>query len=210
MEPDKTEQVRRDDEIHQIDQAEIAALTEKWPTYRDGKVGSSEVIRWLRQFGDFANQRVMFKLLKRLKIYDAPLINQFAKDAHKIFAQEIKRALLTNENRKRSDIVVTWVGGDLKSSQRLAQKYKTANRIYSDKLIPPMLLSETLRRNQNINCIVVLDDFIATGRSLISTLGETLNAQIIQTMQKNEIFLGLAAMCADSKAEDQVSKYLES
>ena len=155
-----------------VDSQEISILVDKWGSYRGKQITSDDVRRWLQQFDGPRRQRAMFDLLPRIKFYSQHLIREKLNEAFGI----VRRGLRTEitQARVRRDILVTYLGGAAKSGTSYARLFAQENRIALDNVVSTENVVGRGRQIDELRSIVIVDDFIGTGRSAATNLRELL------------------------------------
>ena len=65
---------------------EILELVKGWPTYCGRKIGTDEVRRWISQVPSKREQRILFHLLTRVRVYTEPAVREKLRNLHDICA----------------------------------------------------------------------------------------------------------------------------
>ena len=151
---------------------EISSLVEGWPHYRGKKITSDDARRWLQQFDGPRRQRAMFQLLQRVQFYSQSLVREKLSEAFDI----VRRGLRTEITgaRVRRDIIVTHVGGAAKSGAAYARLFAQENSIALPNVVATGEVSRRGRQLKELRSIVIVDDFIGTGKSAAAELREFL------------------------------------
>jgi hypothetical protein len=120
------------------------------------------------------DQRILFKLLKRLRLVSEKDIREKLNLAHATVRRLTNPRIPPTRAQRRYDVVVTYVDGEGKSGQYYASKYAEENLISTQCVIGQ---SDFARRIQDlekargkVSGIVIVDDVVATGGSLLTNL----------------------------------------
>lgn len=163
--------VEKAEEEAYISLGAIVSLVKKWHIYR-GQVISPDVVRaWLNQAPTRQEQRLLFKMLENLRFVSTAQIREMLKDAHNMLTQFLRPFVSQKRMDRRQDVLVTYVDGTNKSGGRYASLYAEENRIASRCVVEPNQIAERINAHESqsgesISAIVLVDDFIGTGRSL--------------------------------------------
>lgn len=148
---------------------EIAGLVKAWPTYRGMHVGSDDVRAWLQQVPSMKDQRILFELLKHLRIFTEVRVRELLKDSFS-FLQPLPPWVIKKRSDRRRNIIVTYVDGEGKSGPTYASMFAEENLISGDCIFPPgefeQRWAKHLHMGESIASLVIVDDLVGTGRSL--------------------------------------------
>jgi len=149
---------QREEELR-VKSEEIEAAVQHWGLYRGQAIIGDRVRKWLGQFGDSSDQRLMFSILDKLRFYSSDVIRAKMRDAHGIVVRSLKRRSL-GERRKRSDIFVSYIDGPAKSGAHCAKLYADENEIYFGNVIEYGRIGKVLSEEQNVQALVFIDDLL--------------------------------------------------
>jgi hypothetical protein len=159
-----------------VTSTEIARLTSGWPVYRGQAVGPERVRAWLDQVQSNLDQRILFRLLDRLRFVSEKDIREKLNLAHVTVRKATNPRIPASRAQRRYDLVVTYVDGEGKSGQYYANKYAEENLISAQWCVIGQ--ADFARRTQELERergpltgIVIVDDVVATGESLRTNLG---------------------------------------
>jgi len=194
---------RRDEERARVTADEVTRLCSSWPFYKGRHVGGEQVRAWLDQFGNTTDQRLMFKILQRLKIYSEDELRAKMRDVHGIMSRGLveRRAL---RQLKRSDILVSYLDGPGKSGAHLARLYCDENNIYRDNLVESARLNQSLDR-EGVQALMFVDDFLGTGDSVcgyLATLADGLREKLI-SLELRVFFVAVTGFAAAAQKVSQ-------
>jgi AAA+ ATPase superfamily predicted ATPase len=150
---------------------EIQELAESWPLYRAQKIGPESIRAWLEQVPGFQNQRLLFKMLQKLRFISSIEIEKTLETAHNKFILPVVGALqIERRTEKRRDVWITYLGGPGKSGAQYARMYAKANSISTECIIEPETLERRLRNSGadfiKPKAVVVVDDVVGSGKTL--------------------------------------------
>jgi hypothetical protein len=183
----------------QVSSTEIVSWLRSVPHFKGRHLSGDDVRAWLEQFGDFVNQRIAFNLLCSISFYSNASIRQaFAESM-----QTVRRGLrvqIDPQQRRRRDIVVTYLNGPGKSGPSYAKMFSDENDVFHENVIEPARLTQRLENDSQSNALVIVDDFIGTGQSAchgLSNLLEPIGNAIERGMA---VFLVAVAGCDEGIA----------
>ncbi|MBN8242369.1 ATP-binding protein [Nitratireductor aquimarinus] len=149
---------------------EIVNLTQSWPTYRGRQIGTDDVRAWLEQVESPKEQRLLFSLLKRTRVYSEVLVRERLRDIFAYLRRQLNVPITRERNERRRDIVITYVDGEGKSGSAYAAMFAEENRIEAKAILNPVDFSSSYMARKaevgDIGAVVILDDLVATGESL--------------------------------------------
>lgn len=152
---------------------EIVDLAKKWPTYCGNHIGTDEIRAWIEQVEGQREQRILFKLLGRTRIYSEALVRERLKNAHSLLRNSFP-VHAARKGRLRVDVLVTYVDGPGKSGASYANAYAEGNGIAAECVLAPSNFTrdfnEHAKRYGRAAAAIVIDDIAATGDSLSDNL----------------------------------------
>jgi hypothetical protein len=148
---------------------EVVRLVKSWPTYRGRAVGVDEVRAWYQQVPSNRDQRLLFGLLQRVRVFSESLVRERLGSVHTILRQSLPTPVRKSKKDRRRDILVTYVDGPAKSGASYASLYAEENLIAADLVITRENFREKFLKFQaegDISAVVIIDDIAATGGTL--------------------------------------------
>jgi hypothetical protein len=153
---------------------EISNLVLRWPTYQGRRISSDDVRAWLQQVKSHREQRILFKILKSTRFYEESEIRERLRTLHAFVRPLLSEFVQRRRSDRRMDVVVTYLDGEGKSGQYYASRYAEENNVSVKCIMPLDKLSEKLSVHVSNfgkpSVIVVIDDIVATGRSMTINL----------------------------------------
>jgi hypothetical protein len=158
--------------------------------YQGRQITTDEVRVWASQFGNLDDQRLMLKLLHRLRdqgLYTQEKLMHALGQLHALIRQRAQERnfpmyLGSNINRQVQNVYVTHADSVGESGSSLARSYRSQNKIPERLCGTPEKIFTAIRKNASTRAILVcLDDFIGsghTGAAQIQNLMPRLNASI--------------------------------
>ena len=204
---DLAEKKRKEEDQAFINDDEIKKLIDSWPTYRGTLINTHDVRTWLSQVESHINQRLLFKILSNTKIFGEADIRQHLKVLHERVRSKFDIVVTKHKAQRRKDIWITYVDGPGKSGAQLASLYAEENLISTTcvKEISEISLITEKRRKlpEGVSSIVIVDDFIGSGKSLSEGLLEFYKTNG-SALKESSITTLVAVVCATPEGEDVV------
>lgn len=174
-----------------VKETEILKVIEKWGTYKGQRYEVAHVRAWLDQFGDFHEQRLMFKLLQHLRFFDISLV----REALRAIQSRVKtqRKIMEGE-RSRRDIIISAFGGIAKSGPSMARLYAQENRIVREHVVELDKIRGLLEKESRIKALVFVDDIIGSGKQLASAFSEFRN-ELSSFLVDRDVKVYVTAIC---------------
>jgi hypothetical protein len=153
---------------------EVAALSQSWPTYRGKHVGTDEIRAWYQQVDSLREQRILFELLKRTRVFSEAHIRERLKAAHSIVRQHLPEFVIRRRNDRRRDVIVLYIDGEGKSGANYASTYAEENGIAAECVLSRTAFADRFAKHTAAygkpSAIAVIDDIAATGSSLADNI----------------------------------------
>jgi hypothetical protein len=164
------------EDLAYVDETEVLQLAGTWGTFKGQEIGSEAIRAWLSQFGSMQNQRLMFRMLQKIRFYNGAAIRTRLRDAHDIVARALSEGLDRGRygpgKQRRRDVVLTHLDDLGKSGAQYARWYADENAIYVDNVVPRSRLAKVLLDRAEVEAVVFVDDFIGSGRAASDDLHE--------------------------------------
>ena len=203
----------REDEAR-VTSEEVSALTKRWPTYRGKQIGTDEVRAWLNQVESHQDQRLLFKILKNLRIFTDIDIRGKMKSIQSIINRDLPEFIIRQKSDRRKNILITYVDGNGKSGQYYASLYAEENRIDHGKIVSPEeidnFIGERSGQSGQIDAIIIVDDIAATGRSLRNNIASFLERNVGAFCGSEKISLYIVTLVATVEADKLIREKLQS
>jgi hypothetical protein len=159
--------LKQQQERARVQDKEILSLTNTWGMYQGRRVTPADVRVWLDQFAQPEEQRLIFRILQSLLFYATDRIREKMEEAHRIVMRGTTWRRVRGQPRRR-DVIVSAFGGMSKSGSEYAKRYADENQIFQDNVVSIGEIIPTLRKREEIQAVVFLDDFIGTGQTLFT------------------------------------------
>jgi len=205
------EKIDTEEEAAFVTTAEIADITESFPSYKGQKISSEDVRAWLNQIKKFSEQRLLFKLLANLRFFSEYEIREKLKLAHRIILSNVEPFVRKHKSDRRTDILITYVDSPGKSGSYYASRYAEENIINSKCVIEPTKvidqINENVKKGIGFNGLVIIDDIAATGKQLSGNLNEFLT-QNLKLFGSKPILILTVVITATKEGEEKIRKTL--
>ena len=217
---------RKIEEEARVKTAEIKKLLVNWGPYKGKSISIEEFRAWNNQFETVFHQRMAFTLADNIKLYTNVEIDSILSSLYKKISASIrqrigKRIIYAGtktgkqlKKEKRKNLVVSYLDGPGKSGAEYAKKFADCNNILSKMVVEQKEVHTLLLDEDNkIDALIFIDDFIGTGKSLVSNFKSFYkNNEVIFQDQNLLVHIATIAGFHDSKAyvESQLTELYSS
>ena len=151
-----------------ISQDEAHDLVRSWSSFRGVSISPERLIRYLEQFGDARNQRLIFRLLTKVLFIGDAQEAELMREAYSHLENNMRER---HGTWKRNQITISYLGSLGGSGLAMARSFAIANGFLRTKQIhKPELLSQEAKNG--VTDVVLIDDFVGSGRTLQADLRE--------------------------------------
>lgn len=198
---------RQKEEDAYVQSEEIVRLLSGWELYKGVRITEDRVRDWLAQFGDYINQRLMFRILEGLAFYSDDRIRTKLREAHGI----VRRGLVWHRGkgqRKRGDILISYLDSPGKSGGgRYAKLYADENDVYYENVVERSKLAEVVSQRKGVQAIIFIDDFIGTGESAQAYI-KRLVEESGEALRKADLKLYFIAVAGFQESQKKIEKVI--
>jgi hypothetical protein len=190
---------------------EVVALSRQWPTYRGRHIGTDEIRTWYQQVESNRDQRILFELLKRTRVFSEAHVRERLKSAHALIRGSLPEFVIRPRRDRRKDVLLTYVDGEEKSGASYASLYAEENAIAADCVIAPgdfrARFDKHVKQNEQVAALVIMDDIAATGKSISDNVNHFLSecGDLLQSTKVRLVTL-VATEAAQSKILKEIKK----
>ena len=205
---------------------EAAAVARSWPAYKGRQVSSDEILRWLTQFGEEREQRLIFPILQHLTFLGDQVVRQRLAAVHARLVSEAtqNRAargdVVVRKVGDRSDIamarrrewVVTYFGPTGGSGNRYARLYAQENKILiSENVVPLPRAHDVVDSSDDLLGVIVADDFLGSGSQGAEFVEAVVNEQqdLIDLLRRRGLTLNYVLALGFERAAQLVQRAIE-
>lgn len=160
---------RKREEAAYVYDDEIRMIVDAWKVYKGRRIAIEDVRRWLGQFGTNVGQRLMFKLLLKLKFFEEDQIRQRLATLQQMIGRDVAFRYEGKVPRLH-DIITSYLDNPGKSGFQYAKLYGEENKIYYENIQEPSSALKSARSGTSVKALVFVDDFLGTGQSAINSL----------------------------------------
>ena len=179
---------------------EVADLIRKWPTYQGRHVGSDEVRAWYQQVDGFRDQRLLFKLLQRLKFVSEAELRSRARTAYAQVREQLNDFVMKSLADRRKDEYFASLFAE-------ENKIDVSNIVSQDKVAAR--LDAAADAEEPIAAVIVVDDIAATGRTFAKSIADFV-VSTAHAFQRSETKLLCCALYATRSAAELILKQVRS
>ena len=197
-----------DEERSRVKDEEIVDLCETWRQFRfrGQSVVPVTIRRWLEQFDNLADQRLMFRLLSGLRMYDEHRVRTKMNEAFGIVTRNM-RTVIEAGSRVRRDILVSSLDSSAaKAGMTYCRLFVSENQISSESVNPIRLLERRINEQSERQRLVIIDDFAGTGRTLVEGLKEHMD--ILKMANAKGIRVVIIVVVGFGPAKDRVNRFI--
>jgi len=173
-----------------IKSEEVVALAKRWPTYRGRQIGTDEIRTWYQQVPSLKDQRVLFTLLQRTRVFSEVFVRERLRAAFEMVRPELQVPVFRARKERRADVVITYVDGEGKSGSNYASIFAEESNISSKNIISQVdftgRIAEFVKGGGSPQAVVIIDDLAGTGSSLSDNVTDFLE-------RNRDALLGLMA-----------------
>ena len=192
-----------------VESKDIVSVTTSWDLYQGREITTEDVRAWLSQVESNLEQRLLFKVLQNVRfVREAEVREKFAV-AHSSIRRKLPVVVKKSRAQHRNDIVVTYADSPGKSGAFFAGLYANTNEIVSANVVSPDNLSDIFTKLDAGRPLglVIVDDMIGTGRTLVDKLQELSESFLLKNTEI-DITVSVVVMTATRVGERRVRKYL--
>ena len=175
--------------------------------YRSQGIEPMAISNWLNQFNGPTDQRLMFRLLSGIQVYDENIVRAKMREAFGIVARNM-HTVIEASARVRSDILVSSLDDSAaKAGLTYCRLFASENRISARSVQPLRSLDRRLGGHQNVQRLVLIDDFSGTGRTLVGALKREL--EFLQRVNSQGIQIMLLTVAGFAEARSRIERFVD-
>ncbi len=200
----------REEQIR-IKPEELLHLSEKFKIYKGQEITADTLRRWISQFEDVSDQRLVFKLLQNFKLYNEFEIRQKMEYLFNVVRKEInsnnKAVYLDIHKKKRDDIIVSYLDtSPAKGGSYFTKLFVDHNNIYSDHACVPNMLEKKISEKTNMNALLIIDDFVGSGKTLIENIGLVFTDSLCKLLKEKKIIVVFGLITGYLETKEKIEK----
>ena len=197
-----------DEEEKRVKDQEIADLCRGLGhfRYRGRGIEPTAIRNWLDQFSGPFDQRLMFRLLSNIQVYDEQNVRAKMREAFGIVARNM-HTVIEAGTRVRSDVVVSSLDDSAaKGGFTYCRLFASENRISAESVQPLRSLKRRMQQRQDIQRLVLIDDFAGTGRTITDGLAREL--EFLRSVNERGVRILLLSLVGFADARTHIEKFV--
>ena len=208
---DELEEKRRkeEDEAY-VTAGEVVDLVGRWPLYQGHRLTEDRVRAWIDQAENNVARRQLFKILQNVRFVTDEHVQETFHGAYENIRRRLPLIVQRRRTERRRDVLVTFLGGATKSGAHYANHFANSNRIMPGNVVTPERLKSGMSDAENgaISAVVIVDDMIGTGNTLIAGLDSY--KEVLQGLGIGlSVPLFVCVFCSTVEGETKVRRHLE-
>ena len=199
----------RQEEAERVKDHEILSFCEDIGHFRyQGRpIQLAAVRRWLDQFGGLQNQRIMFKLLQRVRYYDESMMRIKMREMMSIIEGGMKAELIRGrETRHRGILVSTLDSSIAKGGYTYCRLFADEHNIVASNAMPLGIQIEEAFDDTRTQRLLLIDDFAGSGETLIKGLKRAMRH--LRLANEKGIPVTLCAVVGFAHARTHIEEYI--
>lgn len=198
---------------------DIGNVLKNLKSYKGNIITISDIRKWLDQFDDVFDQRLMFKLLENFKLYNELEIREKLSNLFTMIRRDLNRKgnirILDPKKKKRDDMLVTYLDkSPAKGATYFAKIFADENNVYAENVCSPEFIEKRIVEKSTINCIVIIDDIIGSGNTIITNMKEYFDNSLLEIIKERNIPIYISVitgfLSSKEKIEAELSLFIES
>ena len=206
--------LQHEEEVRVTD-AEIMELRERLNQFRfrGQAIESSAIRKWLDQFDSPEDQRLMYRLLSKVKFYDENTVRAKMHEALGIVTRDMLTVIEAGSRVRRDILVSSLDESPAKAGPTYCRLFADENRMavgslkYLDTLRQEFSSDSRIQRHSRIQRLVFIDDFSGTGQTLLDGLKREL--ELLRRVNEKGIRIILITVVGFTQARDRVEQFIE-
>ncbi|WP_299126279.1 phosphoribosyltransferase [uncultured Alcanivorax sp.] len=173
-----------------VSSGEILSFCSDLPIYRGRKVSEEKVRAWLDQTSSSEERRLLFKILTNVNVVSVDFMAESLRQLNSHVLKKLPPMVRRSKQEKRKDVAIVYIDGEGKSGQLIAKRYAEENGlsircVVSGDRFRSWIDSAESDLDVTFNGIVIVDDIVATGRTMSSLLDVFLKENKEQIVNRN-------------------------
>ena len=188
---------------------ELLELSEKWDgfQFKGRRTEPERMRRWLDQFDGVHEQRLMFRMLSNVRVYDANGMRSKMREAFGIVTRNM-HTVIESGARVRNDIIVSTLDhSPAKSGMTYCRLFASENKISSEMVYTLEQLSQPGAGLDRVQRLVLIDDFAGTGKTLVEGLRR--EATLIKALALRGVETILVTVAGYGTARERIERFVK-
>ena len=192
--PDERLAERRREEELRVKPAELVELAQRWGSYRGQNITDNKIQAWLEQFGSAEEQRLMLRLLQSVDLFPNTFVRKKLGEIDEI-VQRATRGRSGAGPVSGGQVLLSYLDGAAKSGAHYARLYAEESGLRAMDVVERGALRDKLATSDQIRAVVMVDDFVGTGKSAEKGLRELHDAigDVVRGRDVKVVFATVAA-----------------
>lgn len=204
----RARELSEEDQALRVSPSEVRRLADRWKEfeYKGRRISREDIDAWIGQFELLPERRMAFRFLERLLVLGDKEVYRGLRNLQRLVASDTAVKLARGQ-RALSHIYVAALGGDGASGQAYAYQYRQANNISGSNVVAVGGVIDRLLARRSINVVVLVDDFIGSGRTSIKGI-KPIAKRVHELRARSEVawFLFAVSGTPDGVAAVEASK----
>jgi hypothetical protein len=187
---------------------EIERLAKGWRTYAGQLITSERIKRWLAQFGQPRDQRLMLTLLQGLRYYKPDDVRERLRQLQQFVLRDLAGAgyeyRLEGPRGYRRDLLVCPLESGGSGANHLLKPFRDENRIYAERVVDAEAVPGLVSSDETVRAVLILEDFVGTGDTARREIERLDQLWTSSGVWPERVPVYLLAICGFDRAVEQV------
>lgn len=198
----------QEEEALRVTDQEVSNLANRLASflYRDRSIDAKAIRNWLEQFGSPQEERLMFQLLSGVKYCGQDMIRSKVNEAFKIVTRNM-HTIIRPGTRVRRDIIVSSLDeSPAKSGLTYCRLFASENQISAELVLTINSIDEKDLAARKIQRLVLVDDFSATGQTMVEGLKK--HMALLKRVNSVGIRIVVVTLVGFAKARERLERFI--
>ena len=198
----------QEEEALRVTDQEVSGLASRLDgfLYRGRTIDSTAIRSWLGQFDTPQEERLMFRLLSGVRFYSQSSIRAKMKEAYSIVTRNV-HTVIERGTRVRRDIIVSSLDeSPAKSGLSYCRLFTSENQISAELVLTIDSIDERFLAGRKIQRLVLVDDFSATGQTIVEGLEK--HMALLKRLNSDGIRIVVVTIVGLAQARERLEKFI--